>query len=381
MFSASTFQPVSCGIFVNGREMMHLYEQVQEVRVEAKRGQATTCTITLDSQRLESGQWNVQDLNSDLRPMADLRIEARFGTSPPQSVMQGLISEVNLDFPSDMSAAKVTVVGQDYSLLLDRVRLSALFPTELKESGTDADLVSLLLSGTGLQAKAEQGQKLQAFPLKDTAIKILMERAKANGFELYMRDRVLHFHASDLGGTPQDPILVYAGQHTNCLTFSLKHDGHRPQKVTVHYAERTGTEAKEFPATPNYRSLGAEPALHAPMNQPSSSWWLEGASCESESALQAKAQAAANESALGAIVAEGELDGALYGKVLRSMETVTVEGIGSAYASTFYVADVAHTFSAGGYRQRFRLLTHQLGRSPSAVVGGATTQALSAQLR
>src|SRR5688572_18344886 len=103
-------QPVECRLFVDGQELTSLYDSVEEVRVEMKRGEADVCTIVLDSIRREDGEWTVQDGHSFIRPWAEITVDAMFG-DVRESVLQGRIKEVRMEFPEEMSAAKVTITA------------------------------------------------------------------------------------------------------------------------------------------------------------------------------------------------------------------------------------------------------------------------------
>jgi len=81
--------------------------------------------------------------------------------------------------------------------------------------------------------------------------------------------------------------------------------------------------------------------------------------------VEARAQAKANENAWK-VIAEGELDGALYGHVLLTHKTVMVDGAGTTYGGLYYVSSVEHRFSTAGYRQRFKLLRNATGETPQS---------------
>jgi hypothetical protein len=76
--------------------------------------------------------------------------------------------------------------------------------------------------------------------------------------------------------------------------------------------------------------------------------------------LRARAQRLANEQSLR-VKAEGELDGSLYGHVLRVGEPVGVDGVGDWLQGVYYVDKVKHHFSLDGYRQSFTLLRNAYG--------------------
>jgi len=87
---------------------------------------------------------------------------------------------------------------------------------------------------------------------------------------------------------------------------------------------------------------------------------LSGTGLAQAGELQTYAQAVADESAW-ALTAEGELDTAAYGGVLRARRPVLVRGAGQRLSGAWYVERVLHTFTADGYTQRFALRRNALG--------------------
>ncbi|MFP5284139.1 MAG: hypothetical protein ACLGI9_00210, partial [Thermoanaerobaculia bacterium] len=59
--------------------------------------------------------------------------------------------------------------------------------------------------------------------------------------------------------------------------------------------------------------------------------------------------------------AQGELDGSLYGHVLRVGLPVGVDGIGTTMQGIYYVDSVTHLFNVDGYRESFTLLRNAYG--------------------
>jgi hypothetical protein len=85
--------------------------------------------------------------------------------------------------------------------------------------------------------------------------------------------------------------------------------------------------------------------------------------------LQALAQMKANDLDIHRLQGEGELDGALYGHVLQAGLPVPVDGLGERMSGIYYVDSVSHSFTALGYRQRFRLLRNAYGDNLDMVSG------------
>ncbi len=366
-------QPVECVIKVDDVEIAELYPYLREVRVAMSRRSATTGTLTFDSVRLENGHWSVQDAGV-FAAWKRLRIDAVFGTQT-EEVMRGYIKDVRCEYPEDMSAARVTVNVQDESLLLDREHARRSLSTE-EDPKTDGDIVSTIAREHNLQTSAEAGLTNRSVNLDATYIRFLRDRAEANGYELYVRTGQINFHPPRLDQDTMPPIRVYAGAATNCLRFAAQYDGHKPDVVAVARAAETGSES-EPPQTfrPNLTRLGSIPADSESQGLEPFVWFMQAPGGATAAEVESRAQAKANESAWK-IAAEGELDGALYGRVLLTHQLVTVDGAGETYGGTYYVDEVQHSFSLEGYRQGFKLLRNATGEEGVAGLGSALSLVL-----
>jgi hypothetical protein len=91
-------------------------------------------------------------------------------------------------------------------------------------------------------------------------------------------------------------------------------------------------------------------------------WQMPRPAGSSLEEAKARAQAKANENAWK-IMADGELDGSLYGHVLLTHKPVGVYGVGDTYGGLYYVDKVTHIFAQSGYRQSFRLLRNATGQN------------------
>jgi len=357
--------PVECVIKVEGEEITELYPYLDDCKVEMSREGATTCELTLDTIRTETGEWNVQDAGIFL-PWKPIVIEAHFGDRV-EEVMRGYIKEVSVECPQEMSGAKVTVKGQDESLAMDRETIRRTWSTE-EEQKTDGEIVDQVASDFGLTAVKETGLTNGSLSSDGTVIKFLRDRAEANGYEIYVREGELHFHPPELDGDPQATIMVYAGRATNCLSCNVKFDGHKPDQVRLNRQADDATDAEEEDFDPDLSEMGSEPADSSSSGLDPFVWSMERPNGATSEEVRARAQAKANENAWK-LVAEGELDGALYGHVLLTHLTVNVDGLGVTYAGLYYVDEVTHKFSLEGYRQTFKLIRNAIGDEQSSSGG------------
>jgi hypothetical protein len=86
------------------------------------------------------------------------------------------------------------------------------------------------------------------------------------------------------------------------------------------------------------------------------------------SELQTQAQAMVDESTW-AITAQGELDTATYGHILRARRPVLVRGVGQQFGGTYYVDSVQHLITTDTYTQQFNLRRNATGLQGTELFG------------
>jgi hypothetical protein len=148
----------------------------------------------------------------------------------------------------------------------------------------------------------------------------------------------------------------------------VRFDGHKPDKVGITRAPDVGSEAQEEIFEPDLPLLGRDAANSESMGLEPFTWYMPQPHGSTETEVLARAQAKANENAWK-IVAEGELDGSLYGHVLLNYLTVTVDGVGDVDGGLYYVDQVIHQFTPDGYSQTFRLLSNATGDTSQSASG------------
>jgi len=369
LFSEKERAPAECVITVDGTEIADLYPFLLEVAVETRRAEAATASLTFETRRDELGKWTVQDAEV-LVPWARIVISAAFG-SRVEEIMRGYIREVNLETPQDAGAAQVKVECQDDSLRLDRAHNRKTWGTADLPS-SDSQLLSEILVAYGLSADPENaaGQdRLVGVAQDDTDIKFLKARAEFNGYELIFRDGRVYFGPMRLQADPQDTLLVYAGAATNCLSLSLRADGHQADAVAYDAPAKSGdatTQETVYPALP---LLGTTHADSSGAGLEDFTWRLSAEAGADAQRLQTLAQMKANDLDIHRVQGEGELDGTLYGHVLQAGLPVPVDGLGDWMSGIYYVDSVSHSFTPGGYKQRFRLLRNAYGDNLDSVSG------------
>jgi phage protein D len=354
--------PGECVIRVDGAEISTLYPFLVQVTANCGRMPADTAQLVFASLRDDRGSWSVQDAGI-LAPWKSIVIEAAFGRRS-EEVFRGVIRSVNADYPTDAGSATVTVECQDDSLRLDRTQQRKAWGAEAPVS--DQTILAQLVANHSLTPHPDNGNGAADLVLNQDAtdIAFLRERAEANGYELMFREGQVYFGPMRLSGMPQATILVYAGPATNCLSFKVVADGHQPDQVAFDVAPVTGTEVVSRSLSSDLPLLGTSPATDDG-SLGDFTWRLTRPGTGDAEQLTALAQRQVNEAAMR-VRAEGELDGTLYGHVLKPGATVGVDGVGDWLGGIYYVDQVNHRFDTHGYQQQFKLMRNAYGDNLSS---------------
>jgi hypothetical protein len=358
--------PAECAIRIGipGLEIAEFYPLLAEVTVECSRKQAWTARLRFETYRDEMGRWVIED-SPLFSTWNRIDILALFGTRT-EEVMRGFIREIKADHPEDQGRSTATVECQDETLAMDREHVRKRWGEE-RAPTADQVILKQILSTYGLLSAPESaghGQSgLVGLNQDETDVKFLQKRAEANGFELIAARGRVYFGPMRLAAQPQAPILVYAGDATNCLNVSVKIDSHSPDKVAFDIGDEATSSVRSVLVKSDLFSLGEHPVSSEGAGLKNFVWRMSREGGTDERELLAKAQQKANELAMK-VKAEGELDGSAYGHVLRVGEPVWVDGLGDAHSGRYYVDAVTHTFSSQGYKQRFVLIRNAFGEKP-----------------
>ena len=352
-------RPATYKITVSGNEISDLYPYLVDVKVEMCRKASSVCTLTFDTIRLNDCTWLVQNAGI-FEPWNKFKIEADFGDYG-EEIMRGFVKTIKADTPEQMGEAKVIVICQDETMLLDR-KHSRKTRSRKDEPKTDGEIAREIAGENDLSVEAEDGLSNIILNQDSTHIQLLRDRAEANGYECYTREGKLYFKPPQLDEDPQPSIMVYAGPRTNCIRFSVTHEGHRPDEVGVMRAPETGTEMERETLKPDLTLLGKKAATSENAGLVPFVWQTQRPAGGSMEEARSRAQAKANENAWK-VKADGELDGSLYGHVLLTHKLVGVYGVGETYSGLYYVDSVSHTFDQNGYRQSFKLLRNATGQN------------------
>lgn len=230
---------------------------------------------------------------------------------------------------------------------------------------SDADVAREVFSAHGLEADVEDTQPTwdeadTTLIQRGTDIRFLRRLARRNGYECYVEtdpdtDKPTgHFHPPRLDGEPQGVLTVGMGAPT-VDAFTVRHHMMSTAAAQAHGVDAATLEVQDGSAdAPSGKLLGqqgtdANGARKVMVEAGGSTLQLDTVS-----------QATRDRSGW-AVVADGRLNTALYGKVLRAKRNVLVRGVGRRFGGTYRVVRVLHNFTDEGHVQHFTLRRNALG--------------------
>jgi hypothetical protein len=337
-------------------------------------------TLTFDAGRSAAdGAFDVPGLQSSpVAAFSRVVVVLTFGLVP-MVLLDGIVTEVRLTPGDQPGAATLDVTGEDVSYLLDR---------EERDSEHPAldDYPQVL---TILAPYAAKGIVSMALPPVDfdpplpidrvptqhgTDLAHLTELARRHGYVAYVvpgpapGTSTFYWGPPVRVGVPQPALSLDLGPETNVSGMSFRVEALAPATVSGAVTDRrTGAATPVRSPASLWPPLSALPLLGTHAGDVRQRR-LRDASSNTVGAV-ARAQAEVDRSA-DAVIAEGTLDGARYGGVLRPRGLVGVRGAGWSHDGLWYVRKVEHELSRGSYHQRFELTRDGHGSTVPAVPVG-----------
>lgn len=347
-----------------------ILEALQEVQVENNAQMADVFRLRLAIGVSEKGDWTVLE-DDPFKPLTQVGIRMQVGTGLSEPLISGYVTSQRAEISNEPGQSLLEVVGMDATAMMNLEEKIVAWPNM-----ADSDIATTIFSQYGFVPKVDQTQPirqdLDATTIqRGTDIQFLRRLADRNGYECYIENDPLlnadvgHFHPPQIQEKPQGVLSVSFGESTNIISFNIRYEMLRPTTAQASNIDISSKATQNGQAqSVSFTNLGQE-GLHDRTSQqsvvlPSKT----GPPTTGE--LQTLCQSIVDRSAW-AVIAEGELDTAVFEGILRAHRTVNVRGPGNLYSGTYYVSRVLHNFSGEGYSQRFELRRNALGLTGSEV--------------
>lgn len=307
-----------------------------------------------------------------IKPFNRVVLNVFFGVKP-LSLMDGIITNHQLAPSDDPGTSKLTLTGEDVSVMMDLEKRTRAYPNLSDERIVDLillDYASLRLipqveTPSNPQARTVNEQTTTQ-PKNVTDLEYLNQLAGRHGFVFYVEpgsvpgSNVAYWGPPPRRGPAQAALSVNMGPATNVESISFKYDELTPKKVT--FTLQDGTEETiERPAR--------IPPLATRIPTARKREFLTRPDGLSDGEVRTRAQGEVDTSFDQVVTASGTLDALRYGRILKPRGGVDVRGAGEHYDGTYYVKNVTHKIDVrkGEYKQTFSLTREGVGTTTPLV--------------
>jgi hypothetical protein len=298
-------------------------------------------------------------------PVSILRVViAVIFNGTPQVLMDGVVTNSQISQDSAGGHATLTVIGEDLSVLMNKIDFSGFpFPAMPAEGRVALLLLKYALLGV---IPLVIPSILIDVPIpvtripsqKGTDLDYIKSLAADVGYVFYIDPgpvvgaNVAYWGPQIKIGVPQPALNINMDAHTNVETLSFTFDNNLNAIPTVFWYEEKSKIPVVIPIppiTPLNPPLGLIPPIPTRLEPVSDD-------LSKRSLLQAIMIGVGKASQWAeAVTGQGELDVVRYGHILKARQLVGVRGAGLAYDGLYYVKNVTHKIKRGEYKQSFEL--------------------------
>jgi len=311
-----------------------------------------------------------------LRPFTRVIIIVNIGITQ-KILIDGFITQHHFNpSPSVPGKSSLTIMGEDYSILMDMLEIPILHPNQ-----PDFVIVNKIILRYGLIPIVIPPPQI-FIPLAvdndpvqtDTDLKYILQLANKYHYIFYIEPTDTPLVNKAIWrpplqmGSPQKSITVNMSSFNNCTDIKFQNNSLKPEAIYGIVQDRLAqniTVPVIVPAPiPPFLSTRPAHLANAPFVR-TKIFDSKGEDTITQAYLNAIAEV---DKSRDVVTATGELDTIRYGEILRSRRLVSVRGVGNSYDGLYYVKSVMHKIEIGSYKQHFILTREGLGSTISSVV-------------
>jgi hypothetical protein len=293
-------------------------------------------------------------------------------------LIDGIITHKELKPSAEAGQSKLTVKGEDVSIMMDREEESKTHPNQpdpvviAKIIGSYAKygLVPTVVPPPSMDIPLE----VNRVPAQQkTDLQHIKDLAKIYDYVFYIEPTAVpmvnkaYWGPKEYTSLPQRALTLNMGSFTNVTSINFQYSSLDSTIVTGKVQDPLLN--MEIPVV-TLGSLRPPLALFPDLlknigNAKRKKYRAKGG----VNAIQAYGEAqATTDSSTDAVTATGELDGLSYGDVLRARKLVGLRGVGFLHDGYYYVKNVTHRITKGEYKQSFTISREGLGSTTPVVI-------------
>lgn len=296
----------------------------------------------------------------------------------PTVLIDGIITHKQLSPSNEPGQSKLTITGEDVSFMMDRKEVSTTHPnqpdmvivTKIIGSYAQYGLVPMVIP----PASVDVPTVVTRTPSQQkTDLQHIKALAKQYNYIFYVEPtqvpgvNTAYWGPKTYTGIPQKALTVNMGSDTNVTGVNFQYSSVESTLVTGSVQDPIlNMKIPVITVTSLRPPTALFPDLLTNIANAKTKQYRAGGGVN---ALQAYNEAqSTTEASTDAVTATGEVDGVVYGDVLRARRLVGLRGVGLMHDGFYYVKNVTHKISSGNYKQAFTLSREGLGSTTPVVI-------------
>jgi hypothetical protein len=282
----------------------------------------------------------------------------------PNVLMDGIVTRQELAPSSEVGQSKLTITGEDLSVLMDVIELKRPFPAmddtlqllTILAPYAAFGVIPLIIPPLFLDfMPPTKGWESQ----DSTDLAHIKKLANRNGYVFYVEpgplpaQSIAYFGPNIRLPIPQSALNINMDAHTNVESLSFSLNGLAKEVLIVTVMDPITQKIPLPIPIPNVSIF--QPPLGARPTPPAKIRFADNVADKSVAQVLKEMVGRLMKGSTNAITASGTLDVLRYGRALRSRMVVGVRGAGIAYDGLYYVDTVTHNIKHGEYKQSFTL--------------------------
>ncbi len=287
----------------------------------------------------------------------------------PKVLVDGIITHRQLNPSNEPGESTLIITGEDVSIMMDLEEKSETHPNQPDMLIVHKIILSYAQYGLVPVVKppisVDVPLIVDRIPTQQsTDLEYIVNLARSHDHIFCIEPTAPGINAAywgplDLIGLPQKALSINMGPDTNVSSINFQYNALKPILVNGSVMDRTTNATMPVRTFASLRPpLSSQPAVL--VNQPNVR--TKKFRSSGVNALQAFSIAQSEtDRSMDVLTVTGEMDGLIYGNVLRARKLVGVRGAGYGHDGFYYVKNVTHKIMIGSYKQTFTLTREGLG--------------------
>lgn len=310
-------------------------------------------------------RYPIYNVDGDLEPLKDPRFAPgeqiavfQRGTGFNECLVKGEIFSHQIRFVHGVDGSTLEIVGADATIAMDRETKIEQWPS----STTDSDAVSTIVTRYSLVPDVDSTntrhlEEKRTLIQHDTDLSFVRMLARRNGYLFWVRSdenliETAYFKPPKMED-PTAPTLKINLDNPTIETFEITWDVERPTSVIAKSWDGSAKSAIDGEGVPPPPTFAGDMPLASIVSASRSTSVIAAVSDAGD--LMGRASGVLMETSWF-IEARCTVSAAVLGRVVRSHSVVNVDGVGSRYSGSYFVAGVRHMIDDSDHKMELSLI-------------------------